>query len=105
MAVEVHTITSGTDETSQLHPIAQEFSLGAYGASPATGATKMIDRIIRALIEKTDDAEYSVDDDGALSFEATLSDGSFIMCEVSIAGNINAGIYDGPDGGLEKFPR
>ena len=92
-----------TDETSQLHPIAQEFSLGVYGASPTTGATKMIDRIIRALIEKTDDAEYSVDDDGALSFEATLSDGSFIMCEVNIAGNINAGIYDGPDGDLKNF--
>ena len=63
----------------------------------------MVDRIITAVLEKTTGPEYSVDDDGALSFEALLQSGLFIMCEVSIAGQINTGLYQGVEGDLIEF--
>ena len=88
---------------TQWHSVAREFSSGANGIVPNTDTVNMVDRIIRTVIDKTKGAEYSVDDDGALSFEAPLSNGLFIMCEVSLLGNINAGLYDGPDGDLDTF--
>ena len=86
-----------------MHPLAREFSSGANGITPETGVVRMADRIIQAVIDRTHKPEYSVDCDGALSFETTLENGAFIMCEVSLAGNINAGLYHNTDGGLEKF--
>ena len=65
--------------------------------------SEMVDRIIRAVIEKAEWAEHSVDEDGALSFEAMLEGSLFIMCEVSLLGNINAGLYHGADGDLDRF--
>ena len=100
-APEAH--SSDETDASELHPIAVEFSLGVHGEPVGTDLVNKVDRIIKALIAGTSDAEYSVDEDGAVSFEATLSSGLFIMCEVSLAGNINAGLYDGADGGLERF--
>ena len=100
-APEAH--SSDEADASELHPIAVEFSLGVHGEAVGTDLVNKVDRIIKALIAGTSDAEYSVDEDGAVSFEATLSSGLFIMCEVSLAGNINAGLYDGADGGLERF--
>ena len=93
----------GDQPVDQLHQVAQEFSRGANGVTPLPNVVEMVDRIIKTVIEKTSEPDYSVDDDGAVSFEAPLSDGRFIMCEVSMAGNINAGLYRGPHGGLETF--
>ena len=86
-----------------LHPIAKEFAEGVFERKPQAYHVAVIDRIMRAVEEKTKRAEYSVDDDGAVSFEATLRTGRFIMCEVSLAGNINAGIYTAADGDLVEF--
>ena len=92
------------DVVGSWHPVAAEFALGSDGVTPEQSVVNMVDRISRALIEKAEDAEYSVDDDGALSFETTLPGGLFIMCEVSLAGNINAGLYrDGTAVDLVKF--
>ena len=86
------------------HPVATEFALGSDGVTPEQSVVNMVDRIIRAVIEKSKDIECSVDDDGALSFETTLPDGLFIMCEVSLAGNINADLYrDGTAVDLVQF--
>ena len=71
--------------------------------TPLPNIVEIVDRIIKTVIEKTSEPDYSVDDDGAVSFEATLHDEHFIMCEVSTAGNINAGLYRDPQGGLETF--
>ena len=100
-AHRVHSLD--TAEAPQWHSVAREFSFGANGRIPTRDDVAKVDRIIKAVIAGTDDAEYSVDEDGAFSFEATLSSGLFIMCEVSLAGNINAGLYHGADGDLEKF--
>ena len=89
--------------TPTIHPIAHEFSSGIGGIIPEERVALMVDRIIRAVIDRTRNPEYSVDIDGALSFETTLDDGAFMMCEVSIAGNINAGLYSDADGDLERF--
>ena len=94
---------SAQEENNSLHPIAREFAKGVIGSKPNTAMIHMVDRIIRAVLEETEGAEYSVDEDGALSFEAPLKTGLFIMCEVSLAGNINAGLYHSPDGDLDRF--
>ncbi len=86
-----------------LHPVAREFSSGVSGITPEASVVEMVDRIIQAVIGKTHKPEYSVDSDGALSFETTLKNGTFIMCEVSLAGNINAGLYSDTDSDLERF--
>lgn len=98
-----HVHISDAEEAYQWHSIAREFSFGANGEVPERDIIAKVDRMIKAVISGTEDAEYSVDEDGALSFEATLSSGLFIMCEVSLAGNINAGLYYGPDGDLDRF--
>jgi hypothetical protein len=87
---EPDTIDEGVGSS---HPVAAEFALGSDGVTPEQSVVNMVDRVIRVVIEKAEDAECSVDDDGALSFETTLPDGLFIMCEVSLAGNINAGLF------------
>ena len=76
---------------------------GWVSLSPHPDVVGMVGRIIKGVIEKTEEAEYSVDEDGALSFEAMLASGLFIMCEVSLRGHINAGLYRGPDGDLVEF--
>ena len=86
-----------------LHPLAVEFAAGTTGRKPAPELVAIVDRIITTVLEKTTEAEYSVDEDGALSFEALLTNGNFIMCEVSIAGQIHTGIYQGVDGDLIRF--
>ena len=87
----------------RLHPVARQFADGIGEEQPDLLMVEVVDRIIRSVIEKTVGPEYSVDEDGALSFEALLSGGLFIMCEVSMVGNINAGLYQGPDGDLVDF--
>ena len=88
---------------SGAHPMAMEFAQGIPGRKPEPVHVAMIDRIMKAVEEKTEEAEYSVDDDGAVSFETTLRTGRFIMCEVSLSGNINAGIYSAADGDMVEF--
>ena len=93
----------GWEFLSGLHPIAKEFAEGVSGRKPQPVHIAMIDRLMKTVGEKTERAEYSVDDDGAVSFETPLKSGQFIMCEVSLSGNINAGIYTAADGDLVEF--
>ena len=86
-----------------LHPVASQFAAGIEGEKPKQHVTAMVDRVIRVVLEKGYGTEYSVDEDGALSFEALLANGVFIMCEVSLNGHINAGLYEGADGDLLEF--
>lgn len=101
--IDFQQFDSGIEPVVQLHPVAREFSNGAGDVTPDQETVTIVDRIIRTVIERTEGAEYSVDEDGALSFEATLSSGQFIMCEVSLTGNINTGLYHGADGELDRF--
>lgn len=86
-----------------LHPLARQFEQGVDGDRPDSSVVRMVDRIARDVEAKTVSFVYSIDEDGAFSFDARLESGLFIMCEVDISGEINAGLYHGPSGELEKF--
>ena len=96
-------ITEVDHRQDSWHPITREFAQKTHGATPSPTSIETVDQIMTNVIQKTADAEYSVDSRGCLSFEATLRSGLFIMCEVTTAGNINAGLYHGPNGCLEDF--
>ena len=63
----------------------------------------MVSRIAKVIDSKTISFIYSIDEDGAFSSDARLESGLFIMCEVDISGEINAELYHGPFGELERF--
>ena len=86
-----------------LHLLARQFEQGVDGERPDSSVLRMVDRIARVVEAKTVSFVYSIDEDGAFSFDARLEGGLFIMCEVDISGEINAGLYHGPLGELEKF--
>ena len=92
-AAMVHPTISGVDHRRHpWHPITREFAHGTHGTVPSPSSIETVHQIMTNVIQKTTNAEYSVDSRGCLSFEATLRSGLFIMCEVTIAGNINAGL-------------
>ena len=83
--------------------LARQFALGACGETPAPPVVEMVERISRAAGAGTTGLVQSVDEDGAFSFEAWLASGLFIMCEVDLCGEINAGLYHSPTGPRESF--
>ena len=85
------------------HQLAKQFALGIDGETPTPSAVNMVERIARSVEAKTTDYVYSVDEDGAFSFDAWLACGLFIMCEVDLYGEINAGLYRSPTGPQESF--
>ena len=85
------------------HLLARQFALGIDGETPTPSVVNMVDRIVRAVEAKTTDYVYSVDEDGAFSFDAWLANGLFIMCEVDLYGEISAGLYRSPTGPQESF--
>ena len=85
------------------HPLARRFALGVDGETPTPSVVDMVERIVRTVEAKTTDCVYSVDEDGAFSFDAWLASGLFIMCEVDLYGEINAGLYHSPTGPQESF--
>ena len=100
----VNPIHSGsTFKRPGLHPLAIQFEQGVDGDRPKYSVIRMVDRIAGVVEAKTVSFVYSIDEDGAFSFDARLERGRFIMCEVDIYGEINAGLYHGPFGEMEKF--
>ena len=85
------------------HQLARQFALGIDGETPLPSVVNMVQRVARAVEAKTTDYVYSVDEDGAFSFDAWLASGLFIMCEVDLYGEINAGLYRSPTGPQESF--
>ena len=85
------------------HPLAKQFALGVDGENPTPSVVNMVERIARAVEARTTDYIHSVDADGAFSFDAWLANGLFIMCEVDLYGEINAGLYRSPTGPQESF--
>ena len=85
------------------HQLARQFVLGIDGETPMPSVVNMVERIARAVEAKTTGYVYSVDEDGAFSFDAWLASGLFIMCEVDLYGEINAGLYRSPTGPQESF--
>ena len=92
----------GPEETPS-QKAARQFASGIDGEIPTPSAVQMVERIARAVLNLTESYVYSVDEDGAFSFDARLTSGRFIMCEVDPSGEINAGLYHSPTGPLESF--
>lgn len=97
------TLAEINDKLDDINRDIHSRGFSGVGSWPPTIFTNLVDRIMLVVLGQTKEPEYSIDDDGALSFETTLSDGSFIMCEISRECNINAGIYAGPKGKILKF--
>ena len=98
-----HSKTDQTTKPQDLHPIALKFSRGIDNDRPEVSTVHLVDRITRTVEEETESFVHSVDVDGAFSFDAQLRSGLFIMCEIDTTGEINAGLYQGPFGDMEKF--
>ena len=97
--VEPPAIVKPADEPETVpHPIAQEFALGVDGVRPTAGVVDMAVRIVQAAVERTADAEFSVDVDGALSFVLRLTDGRLILAELDPDGSLDASRYDDDHG-------
>ena len=60
----------------------------------------LVGHVILAALNRTTHTEYSIDEDYTFSFETLLSDGRFLMCEITKECNIYANIYSGPYGDL-----
>ena len=85
------------------HQLTRQFALGIGGETPTPSVVNTVERIVRAVEDKTTSYVYSVDEDGAFSFDAWLDSGLFIMCEIDLYGEINAGLYHSPTGPQESF--
>lgn len=83
-----------------LHPAVQEFAEGIGDARPKPDVVEMAQRITMAAIEKTIEPEVSVDVDGALSFDLRLANGLLLMAELSVNGELDAGIIDDKQGAI-----
>ena len=86
-----------------LHPLAEQFALGIDDETPDPRVVRIVDLIARTVDAKTRHYVYSVDADGAFSFDAWLSNDLFVMCEIDLYGEINAGLYQSPTGPQESF--
>ena len=85
------------------HSITEQFARGVDGVIPKHSVADMVDRVVRLIEAKMKDYIYSVDDDGAFSFDGWLPNGLFIMCEIADDGEINAGLYHGRNGPDKAF--
>ena len=62
--------------------------------SPDAGVATLAERVARAAIERTADAELSVDGDGALSLVLRLADGRLMLAELAVDGSLALSRYD-----------
>ena len=77
------------------HPAVSEFALGVEGAQqPSPAVTAVAARIVQAAMARTVDPEFSVDVDGALSFDLRLDNGLLILAELAIDGTLDATLFD-----------
>ena len=88
-----------------LHPAVQEFAAGVDGVRPGDAVVAMATGIVQAVLERTADAEISVDVDGALSFVLRLTDGRLVLAELNPDGAIDASKYDDDQGtNVKRLP-
>ena len=88
-----------------LHPAVQEFAAGVDGVRLGDAVVAMATRIVQAVLERTADAEISVDVDGALSFVLRLTDGRLVLAELNPDGTIDASKYDDDQGtNVKRLP-
>ena len=87
-------------------PIVQEFAAGLDGVTPSPEIVAMAGRLAQAVLSYTAEPALAVDVDGALSFDLRLNNGLLLLAELSVAGTLDAGVYD-PAAGKEirHFPR
>ena len=85
------------------HSVINEFAVGLEGSVPSLPVLGMVDRIVRAALEKNERTDCSVDDDGSLYFETPVRDGLFLMCNIDVGGNIDASLHEGPAGRLIEY--
>ena len=79
------------------HPVVQEFALGIDGVLPSRDVVATAACIVVAALERTTEPEFSVDDDGSLSFDLRLSNGLRLLAELPIDGTLDVGVYDDGD--------
>lgn len=60
----------------------------------------LVGNVMFVALNRTTHTEYSIDKDCTFSFETLLSNGQFLMCEITKECNIYANIYSGPYGDL-----
>ena len=88
-------------------PIVEEFAAGLEGVVPSRDVVAMAGRLARAVLDYTGEtAALVVDVDGALSIDLRLNNGLLLLAELSVAGNLDAGVYDAAAGKeIQHFPR
>ncbi len=87
----------------KLPPTVQEFAMGLEGVRPDAAVVAVASRILEAAIEKTVEPEFTVDVDGALSFDLRLSNGMLLLAELGIDGSLAASVFDDGRGVLIKY--
>ena len=86
--------------------IVREFAAGVDGVRPGRSVVDKADRLVQAALQGTMEPEFAVDVDGALSFDLRLSNGLLLLAELSIAGNLDASVYDDAVGErVQRLPR
>ena len=90
----------------ELPAIVREFAAGVDGVRPGRSVVDKADRLVQAALQGTAEPEFAVDVDGALSFDLRLSNGLLLLAELSIAGNLDASVYDDAAGErVQRLPR
>ena len=98
-------VAAGRDDAAESgrHPVVREFAAGVDGvAAPHAGVVAMAERVVRAALDRTADAEFSVDVDGALSLVLRLADGRLMLAELAVDGSLAFSRYDDDLGSNEK---
>ena len=75
------------------HPVVDEFASGSQGKQPHSVVVDMAERIVQAAVEQTDDPDFLVDFDGALSVDLRMHNGLRVLAELTIAGELDVGFY------------
>lgn len=78
----------------ELPAIVREFAAGLDGVRPDRSVVAQAERLVKAALQRTAEPEIAVDVDGALSFDLRLSNGLLLLAELSVAGNLDASVYD-----------
>ena len=86
--------------------IVREFAAGVDGVRPGRSVVDKADRLVQAALQGTIEPEIAFDVDGALSFDLRLSNGLLLLAELSIAGNLDASVYNDAAGErVQRLPQ
>lgn len=76
------------------YDLVHKFSKGIDGKIPNEFTINNAQQIIRAALSKNNNAEFIVDNDGALSINIRANNGMRILAELNIDGILDAGFYN-----------